>query len=424
MLVSIRTVLTAALVGALPLTASATASATQPPAPRTERITSAPDGSPAGFDTYEASMSPDGRYVAFPSWAPGLVPGDPEHDPDLFVRDVRTGTLRRIPIVIEGDTTGWSAENVSISADGRFLTFAARHNGPPDDGTPADQIYVHDLRTGSTERASVGLHGRPGVAWRDRPGISADGRYVLFTAWANSMESDEDKGIVRAYVRDRVTGTTTRVSPVDGEYIPSRPSMSADGRRIAFTFGERYMGPDYPYGPSKVIVVDRPTGRETVAHVGRGAGGTVLSADGRKLLFNSDAPDVVPGDGNGEQDAFVRDLETGRTVRVSEAAGGGDAHGWSEGEQLSADGRFAVLASTAPDLVEPRAGGDAAVYVRDLRTGRTTRIDLAHDGTPLSGVFDLAGIAPDGHRVAFASNAPNVLPDADSTWQVYLRTVR
>ncbi|MEU7040460.1 hypothetical protein AB0A77_05295 [Streptomyces varsoviensis] len=138
-------------------------------------------------------------------------------------------------------------------------------------------------------------------------------------------------------------------------------------------------------------------------------GGAAISANGRYAVFSSDAADLVPGDTNGQQDLFVKDLRTGATERVSVASDGTQGDSWSAEPAISADGRYVAFTSAAANLVPGDDNGSADVFIRDRRTGHTERI--TDDGTGAG-----AGTGADpGNATAPGSRTPTISADGTGT---------
>lgn len=149
-----------------------------------------------------------------------------------------------------------------------------------------------------------------------------------------------------------------------------------------------------------------------------------ISADGRFVVFESDAGDLVAGDANGTTDVFRRDLVLGVTARVTVAADGGDALGVSENPSMSADGRYVAFASDAGNLVSGDGNGLIDVFVRDLNLGQTIRVSEADGGGDPDGDSNRPSISPDGRYLTFSSNATNLIPGVDNgAGQIYFRNL-
>jgi len=130
-----------------------------------------------------------------------------------------------------------------------------------------------------------------------------------------------------------------------------------------------------------------------------------ISADGRYVAFASDASNLVSGDTNGQKDIFVFDRHTGQTTRVSMASDGTQANSISDWPSISADGRYVAFSSFASNLVLGDTNGRGDIFVHDRLTGETTRVSVASDGTQANGTSSWPSISADGRYVAFGSDA-------------------
>lgn len=200
------------------------------------------------------------------------------------------------------------------------------------------------------------------------------------------------------------------------------PALSGDGRRIAFDSAASNLVPGPQNRHDHVFLRDLGTwaiervSRSTAGEPARGAnlawgGGISLSRDGRTVAFPSHAANLVPGDTNHAVDVFVRDTREDRTFRASVASDGGQGDGDSGHPSLSADGRRIAFASDAANLVADDGGGRRDVFVRDLAAGVTRRVSRAHGGGEADGPSDAPALSADGRWVAFASEATNLVPD-------------
>jgi Tol biopolymer transport system component len=264
-------------------------------------------------------------------------------------------------------------------------------------------------------------------------GMSADGRYVAFWSAASNLVPNDTNGVPDVFVRDRLTGTTQRISvasnggEADGE---SRdPSISADGRYVAFWSHATNLVPDDTNGHADVFVHDRQTStivRASVDSNGNQASDhsffPSLSADGRYVAFESSAPDLVAGDGNGLSDVFVRDLVAGTTERVSLDSSGAEGDGDSGLASISPDGRFVAFESFATNLVAGDVNGCRDVFVRDRSTGTTERASVDSSGVAGDGDSRAPAVSADGRYVAFESAASNLVPgDTNGHHDVFVR---
>jgi len=421
----------------------------------TARVSVASDGTQSNNDSYNPSISDDGRFVAFESEATNLVSGDTNNFRDIFVHDRQTGQTTRVSVASDGTQSNQHSYNPSISADGRFVAFeSVASNLVSGDANNHPDIFVHDRQTGQTTRVSVASDGAQANDFSSNPSISADGRYVAFISVANNLVSggdtepptlpsttslpnntaSGDTGVDHdVFVHDRQTGATTLVSVAmdgsEGNGYSEEVSISADGRYVAFrSWADNLVSGDTNNHPD-IFVRDLQTNQTTrvsVASDGTQANNfsfePSISADGRYVAFMSWADNLVSGDTNGDWDIFVHDRQTGVTIRVSVATGGGQAAGRSQSPSISADGRYVAFASFASNLVSGDTNNHPDIFVHDRQTGVTIRVSVASDGTQTY-VFSFdPSISADGRYVAFGSEADNLVSgDTNGRYDIFVR---
>jgi len=205
----------------------------------TTRVSVASDGTQGDRESYGSAISADGRYVAFVSWADNLVIGDTNGYDDIFVHDRKTQETTRVSITSDGMQGNDFSLFASISSDGRYVAFDSRAtNLVVGDSNGYRDIFVHDRQTGETTRVSVASDGTQGDGDSTVPTISADGRYVVFNSTATTLVVGDTNGFYDVFVHDRVTGETTLASiasdGTQGNDLSQYPSISADGRYVAF----------------------------------------------------------------------------------------------------------------------------------------------------------------------------------------------
>lgn len=285
----------------------------------------------------------------------------------------------------------------------------------------------------ATVRVSVATDGSEGNAYSSLPSISADGRFVAFHSPASNLVGGDANESEDVFVHDSASGVTERVS-VDSEGNEAtgdskHPSISGDGRFVAFHSAAADLVADDTNAQSDIFVHDRALGvteRASLAFDGSQADGActapVISADGRYVAFVSEAANLVAGDTNGVADVFVRDRQLGITERVSITSGGDQADGASDWPGISAGGRYVVFVSVAAHLVAGDTNGVADIFVRDRQTGITGRVSIAAGGAQANGVSMAASISADGRFVAFTSLASNLVPgDTNGAGDVFVR---
>jgi Tol biopolymer transport system component len=185
------------------------------------------------------SISSDGRFVAFESEASNLVANDTNGFIDAFVHDLQTGATERVSVNSSGRQGNLESGFPSISSDGRFVAFQSLASDlVANDTNNTSDVFVRDLRTGTTQRVSVSSSEAQADNWSDHPSISSDGRFVAFESIATNLVAKDTNGSRDVFVRDRRGGNTERVS-IDssgkqGNLNSYRPSISSDGRFVAF----------------------------------------------------------------------------------------------------------------------------------------------------------------------------------------------
>jgi Tol biopolymer transport system component len=402
----------------------------------TERVSLNSSGTQGNFGSTVPSTSADARCVAFTSFATNLVAGDLNTQPDVFVRDRQTGTTERASVDSTGvEANNWS-ESASISADGRYVAFhSLASNLVPGDTNAIWDVFVHDRLTGITERVSVDSGGIEGSDSSTGPSISGDGRFVAFTSSATNLVAGDTNGDADVFVRDRQLGTTERVSissaGAQGGHPSEQPSISPDGRFVAFISysGNLVSGDTNGNSIPDVFVRDRVLGttdRVSVGSGGQQANGESqrpsISADGRYVAFESAATTLVPGDTNGRYDVFVFDRQNATIRRVSVASNGAQANNDSSRPSLSADGRYVGFETDAFNLIPGDNNGDRDVYVVTLGNGEVRRVSVSSASIQANGSSSNASINADGRFVAFASGAPNlVFADTNAVADIFLR---
>ncbi|MDZ4278333.1 MAG: hypothetical protein U1B78_04260, partial [Dehalococcoidia bacterium] len=266
---------------------------------------------------------------------------------------------------------------------------------------------------------------------------SADGRYVAFSSDAPDLVFN-DINARDVFVRDRVMSTTELVSVASNEMQANRsalfPAISADGRYVVFASEADNLAPNDTNDKSDIFIRDRQLGatqRLSVDSSGAQASDDSLtpsiSGDGRYVTFTSRAEDLVLDDANGTFDAFVHDRDTGVTELVSVASDGTHGNFASGGAgagpaRISSDGRYAVFGSFASNLVGDDGNGVDDVFVRDRQLGITDRVSIATGGTEGNSHSIYGSVSDDGRYAVFESTADTLTPDDDNqASDVFLR---
>jgi Tol biopolymer transport system component len=288
----------------------------------TERASVSSRGAEGDGTSHSAAISADGRFIAFQSAASNLVRHDTNGTYDIFVRDLRLGITRRVSLGSDGTEGNGQSQNPSISGDGRFVTFESSASDLVEGGVAEDDIFVRDLKLGITRRVSLSSdgsegHGSIGFTADIPPAISADGRFVAFSSTASNLVGHDTNGTYDVFVRDLKLGTTRRVSlssdDAEGNGASYAPSVSTDGRYVAFNSLASNLVLDDTNGTADAFVRDLKLG--TTRRVSLGSNGaegngnsfaSSISGHGRFVAFYSGASNLVENDTNGAVDVFVR----------------------------------------------------------------------------------------------------------------------
>ncbi len=396
----------------------------------TTRVSVASDGTDANGASTRPSISADGRYVAFQSWATNLVSNDTNNAWDIFVRDRTSGVTTRVSVASNGDQANGSSYSPSISADGRYVAFQSdASNLVPNDSNGHSDIFIHDLQTGATSIVSLAWDGSAANGDSTDPSLSADGLYVAFTSGASNLVANDIDGVADVFVRAVAVGQTVRAGTINGQDLDSRgssgASISNDGRYTAFSSQTTRLGPSYDH--PEIYVYDRNLGSSTMASVSDDStpsnGSTYrpsISGNGEYVVFDSgDATNLVSGYVGG---VFLRDLRTNVTTAVS-AAG--------MAAVLNADGRYVVFAADRQLLSPDDTSQLTDIYRFDRQTGKTVRVSVNASGDPGnadSGTYQLgasghaAALSSGGEFVAFTSKASNLVAgDTNNDWDIFVR---
>jgi Tol biopolymer transport system component len=401
--------------------------------------TGAPASEPGNGFTGFGAISADGRYVAFESSASNLVDRDGNSADDIFVRDRVAGTTRRVSVGPQNLEANGPSAGPAISADGRFIAFTSlASNLVPGDTNDERDVFVHDRLAGATERINVGVGGTQANDESARPSISADGRLVAFLSYASTLVSGDVAGTWDVFVRDRATGTTERVNvssqgaPANyGKSIYTKAAISAGGRFVAFSSEASNLVAGDTNVVADTFVRDRVAGTTERVSVGAdgsqisgesGLYGSAITPDGRFVSFASIAPDVVAGDTNGSYDVFLRDRVAGTTERISVASDGSQANGGSWGTPaISADGRFVAFNSIASNLVFGDTNAKSEAFLRDRVAGTTERLSVGDSGEATDD-SSVLGISADGRLIVFGSLASNLVAgDTNGASDLFVR---
>ena len=381
-----------------------------------------------------AARPADDRYVAFLSDATDLVAGDDNGVRDVFLRDRSLGRTQRVSLAFDGEEGNGNSFDPAVSTNARRIAFESTSTNlvPNDDNLKRD-IFLRDRDAGTTERLSVATDGTEADDASFIATMSRDGVRVAFRSSATNLVDDDQNAAIDIFLRDVDAGTTVRVSvATDGteaDGSSNRPSISPDGNVIAFESAATNLVDDDDNGRIDVFVRDLVTGmteRVSVATDGTEGDGDsrspMLSFDGRYVVFESAAENLVDDDMNASVDIFRHDRMTGETIRVSLSASGDEGQGDSVEPAIDDSGDLIAFASDAPNLVSDDQNATRDIFARRVGAGKTARVSVDSGGGEVVGTSERPVVTPDGRMIAFDSDAPGlVVGDTDALGDVFVR---
>ena len=376
------------------------------------------------------ALSGDGRYIAFTANYP-LISSDTNDLGDIYVRDRMTGEVELISVASDGSPADGSSDPAAISEDGRHVAFmSSASNLVTDDNNGQQDVFVYDRVTHTTSLVSLGVNGEAAVmGMYEGISLSADGRFVTFGAifdnpngWWDMFLRDRDPDMNGVFDEPGLA-TTRRIAPADvGEwhlYFANESVISPDGRYVGFTAA----GDDGSVGGNRVFLLDRQTSETVRIDVSLGEEG-VFNADGHSvslsnghLAYVTNVDNVVEDDTDGGEDVFVYDIASGTNSIVRASVPDLPALPYKYSTGISADGRYVIFTGSHP--LEPY-GTAALGFAVDRETRQTHEIGLRPDGVRTETVYSVA-LSADGSAIAMW-NRSDVLANPDANFGVYVET--
>lgn len=408
------------------------------PAATLSRVNVKADGAEAtGGNSFAGAVSGDGKRVVFATLANNLDPADTNAVVDVYLKDLNTGALTLVSIGPNG--VGNASSNLpQISNDGNFVAFVSTATNllanNADTNGVAD-VFVYKVADATLERVSVSSAGDQaigasgaGVCAANCFSLSADGRYVAFESLAANLAAPDNDTLSDIFRRDRQTGTTILISQttagtVGGGTIGSnRPSISADGRFIAFE-SSRILEASDTNSTGDIYLRDVTAGTTTRVNTSASGGFTTtgfsarpsISDDGKLVAFRSLSNELVPGDNSSvnQRDLFVKDTNSGAIGRITPA--GAEPNGDSNELSLSGDGKVLVFHSAASNFVAGDSNNFLDVFRVVLATGAIERISVANAGTEGGNDSSFPSTNVDGNVTVFESIANNLVANDTNT---------
>ena len=324
-----------------------------------------------GLTVGPVQFSADSSKIVFASAATNLVAGDTNSRADVFVETLATGAIVRANTDLNGVQSSnavFSQSGTAISADGNLVAFDdLGTNLVPGDTNGVSDVFVKNLTTGAIVRASTDSAGVQGNNTSVQPFFSKDATLVAFYSLASNLVAGDTNGSYDLFVKTLATGAIIRASTSSGGVEGNADTFDS---LISF------------------------------------------SPDGTKIAFSSSASNLVAGDTNGAADIFVKTISgpgAGTIVRVSTDSSGGQANGGSSLASFSPDGTKLMFTSNASNLVAGDTNGVADVFVKDLVTGATTLVSTNPAGTLGDGMSAATGIWTNNGLIGFHSSADNLV---------------
>lgn len=406
--------------------------------PATELVSVSTGGVTGSNHSGSPVISPDGRFVAFESTADDLVAGDTNGRSDVFVRDRKTGTTTRVSVAGDGSQVAEGGYWPSISANGRYVAFMSTDTAiVPGKTSNRPDVIVRDLKTGTNRRASVDSDGNESDGTAYQPLLSANGRFVAFGSDATDLVPGDTNGLYDIFVHDMKTGSTVRVS-VDSHGNQQTASgethaFSSNGRFVAFSSSAANLAPGDTNGQDDIFVHDlktRRTTRVSTSTAGVEADASCyspsISTNGRWVTFSSSASNLVQVNVLSLSQIYLHDAKTGVTTRISGFTADSEGNGPSQSASMTPSGRLVVFSSRADNLAAGDTNSEYDIYLHDLRRGVLSRVSVDSAGAQATGDDSYeSAISANGRFVAFSSGAVNLAPgDANSATDVFVRTLK
>ena len=406
----------------------------------TEIVSVASNGSISNDYSSGTSISADGRYITFSSYADNLVAGDNNSCNDIFVRDRVLNTTERISVSNSGEESNGDSYSPSISNDGRYVAYTSyATNLVTNDNNGYSDVFVYDRLMNITQRVSISNNGDEGNGDSCDSSISADGSYIAFSSSASNLATDDTNGYNDVFVYNRISNTIKRISAsntgdeVNGDSY--EPSISTNGNFIAFTsYADNLVNNDIN-GYSDTFVYNQTSNtikRISISSKGEeGDGssyGASISADGNSIAFVSYADNLVTGDNNDRSDVFVYDLNSGTTERISVLNSGEEIQDYSYSPSISGDGRYVAfivgklrvsvaLSSINFDNYYPYG----IVVIRDRTLKTTEEVSISNLYEISDSNCEYPSISADGSCITFSSYADNLVPVDNNCYHIFVR---
>ena len=369
------------------------------------------------------SITQNGRYVLFSSNDDQLVTGDTNWQNDVFVRDILSWTTTRINISSSGNESNGYSQPIAMTPDGRYILFQSyADNLVLNDTNFQSDVFIRDTVNNTTIRVSVDSLWNEGNNFSQPTAITPDGRYVLFLSSADNLVASDTNTSNDTFVRDTINNTTIRVNidnlwnEGNNEWYPT--AITPDGRYVLFnSYADNLVANDTNSANDSFVrdILNNTTTRISIGSTGNEGNSysewTAITPDWRFVLFWSDSNNFIPNDTNWNYEAFVRDTVNNITIWASVDSSGNVWDSISSPISITPDGRFVLFQSFAGNLVPNDTNIAYDVFVKDTVSGTTTRVSVDSMWNEVYNTSSALSITPDGKYVLFQSTANNLVPN-------------
>jgi hypothetical protein len=369
------------------------------------------------------AMSDDGQQLLFDSKSDSITFIDSNGVSDLFVYDNNDNTVTIVTIGPNGGQTNLGVLDGAISGDGKYVAFSISANALPSymGGSSPGGIYLRSIENETTIYVGAGRS----------PSLSSDGRYLAFESSDASLVANDTNSSEDIFVYDRVANSYTLVSRHSdgtlGNGDSYGPFITPDGSRIAYTSEATNLIDSDAMGVADAYVSGREGGSTYLAAKTTNSGpandtslACGISSDGEKVGFYSSASNLTAKSYAGGYDVYLSNIPAGSVTLVSQSSGGSPSNDSSSGCTLSSDANFMAFFSDGSNLVDNDKNGREDLFLRNLNTGKTSRINVSSSGHEAQDRFvnSLIDISADGRFISYSSwaalradGAPHYEPD-------------
>jgi uncharacterized repeat protein (TIGR01451 family) len=383
--------------------------------------------------SFHAYTSHDGRYIAFESYSQNWVYDGPANQPnyaDIFVRDMQNGTTIKLTTGLWGGTADDKSFFPSVSDDGRYIAYLSYARNLVNGDTNGDNpwvvdgldIFIYDQMLGTTNRVSLNYAGQQ-IQGESAGVISGDGKLVVFASNGPNVLPTANPGKTTfIYIRDWQSGAIEQIlDTTDGLHpigLTHQIATDYDAQYIAFSSTASNLVPNDFNNNQDVFLYNRQTGTTTL--VSRSLGGDSgddysgrpqLSPGGEYLTFMSYATNLVPGDSNGFEDIFLYEIATGNIQRISLTPGGQEANGDSKEPTICDNGRYIAWLSGATNFTPLDINAFNDVFFYDTVQDEIRLVSKDLNGYSPNGAAHRAWLSPDCRYIVFASESDNMILD-------------